>query len=116
MDLNDEGEEGDINFNENEENMVENEGELDEQQLLDMNNGEQGDDNDSESDHRFPYIEETSWIHWFCKLEGNEFFVEIDDSFIKNKANLIGIKCKDYLNKLLSPNAPQENSLNEDLE
>jgi casein kinase II subunit beta len=117
MDLNEEGEEGDINFNENEneENLIQNEAEIDEQEL-DINNGEQGDEEDSNSDHRFPYIEDTSWIHWFCKLEGNEFFVEIDESFIKNKANLIGIKCKDYLNKILSSNAPAESSLNEDLE
>ena len=47
-------------------------------------------ENDSESDHRFPYVEEGGWIHWFCKLEGNEFFVEIDEDFIRNKVNLIG--------------------------
>ena len=92
------------------------EGEIDEQELLDANNGEQIDENDSESDHRFPYIEEGGWIHWFCKLEGNEFFVEIDEEFIKNKINLIGIKCKDYLKNLLAPNAPTDNSMNEDLE
>ena len=39
------------------------------QELLDVNNDEQIDENDSESDHRFPYVEDTSWIHWFCKLE-----------------------------------------------
>ena len=113
MDL---GDEADLNFNDNDENIIQNDVELDEQELLDADNGQQGDENDSESDHRFPYIEDTSWIHWFCKLEGNEFFVEIDDEFIKNKSNLIGIKCKDYIKKLLSPNAPSENSLNEDLE
>ena len=95
MDL---GDEGDLNFNDNDENlMMPNEGEIDEQELLDANNGEQVDENDSESDHIFPYVEDTSWIHWFCKLEGNEFFVEIEEDFIKNKTNLIGIKCKDYL-------------------
>ena len=113
MDL---GDEGDINFNDNDENLMQNEGELDEQELLDVDNAQQIDENDSESDHRFPYVEEGGWIHWFCKLEGNEFFVEIDEDFIKNKANLIGIKCKDYLKKLLSPNAPSDNSVNEDLE
>ena len=113
MDL---GEEEDLNFNDNEENVLQNEGELDEQELLEVDNAQQNDENDSESDHRFPYVEEGGWIHWFCKLEGNEFFVEIDEAFIKNKANLIGIKCKDYLKKLLSPNAPNDNSVNEDLE
>ena len=113
MDL---GDEGDINFNDNDENLIQNDGELDEQELLEVDNAQQIDENDSESDHRFPYVEEGGWIHWFCKLEGNEFFVEIDEDFIKNKANLIGIKCKDYLKKLLSPNAPSDNSVNEDLE
>ena len=114
MDL---GEEGDINFNDdNEENIMQNDADLDEQEILEGDNAQQMEENDSESDHRFPYIEDTSWIHWFCKLEGNEFFVEIDEDFIKNKKNLIGIKCKDYLKKLLSPNSPSENTMNEELE
>ena len=83
MDL---GDEADLNFNDNEENiMMQNDCDLDEQEIIDANNGEQIDENDSESDHRFPYVEDTSWIHWFCKLEGNEFFVEIDEDFMINK-------------------------------
>ena len=112
MDLGDE----DINFNDNDENMIPNDGELDEQELIEGDNAPQNEENDSESDHRFPYVEEGGWIHWFCKLEGNEFFVEIDEDFIRNKLNLIGIKCKSYLPKLLSPNAPVETSVNEELE
>ena len=42
--------------------------------------------------------------------------LKIDEDFIKNKSNLVGIKCKDYLKKLLSPNAPTDNSMNDDLE
>ena len=106
----------DINFNDNEENMMQNDADLDEQELIENDNNQQMEENDSESDHRFPYIEEGGWIHWFCKLEGNEFFVEIDEDFIRNKINLIGIKCKAYLPKLLSPNPPTENSVNDDLE
>ena len=113
MDL---GDDADIDFNENDNNLMQNEADIDEQELLEGENPQQMEENDSESDHRFPYIEETSWIHWFCKLEGNEFFVEIDEDFIRNKTNLIGIKCKAYLPKLLSQNAPTENSVNEDLE
>ena len=112
MDLGDE----DINFNDNDENMMPNDGELDEQELIEGDNAPQNEENDSESDHRFPYVEEGGWILWFCKLEGNEFFVEIDEDFIRNKLNLIGIKCKSYLPKLLSPNAPVETSVNEELE
>ena len=63
MDLADDG---DINFAENEENIMPNEGELDEQELIDGGDNQQMEDNDSESDHRFPYIEEGGWIHWFC--------------------------------------------------
>ena len=63
MDL---GDEGDLNFNDNDENlMMQNEGEIDEQELLEANNGEQADENDSESDHRFPYVEDISWIYSF---------------------------------------------------
>ena len=113
MDL---GDEEDLNFNVNEDDMMPNEGELDEQEIIGADNPQQEEENDSESDHRFPYVEEGGWIHWFCKLEGNEFFVEIDEDFIKNKTNLIGIKCKDYLKKILSPNAPSQNSVNGDLE
>ena len=113
MDLADEN---DMNFVENDENMLQNEADIDEQELLEGDGAQQGEENDSESDHRFPYIEEGGWIHWFCKLEGNEFFVEIDEDFIRNKTNLIGIKCKAYLPKLLSPNPPTENSVNDDLE
>ena len=96
--------------------MMQNDADLDEQELIENDNNQQMEENDSESDHRFPYIEEGGWIHWFCKLEGNEFFVEIDEDFIRNKINLIGIKCKAYLPKLLSPNPPTENSVNDDLE
>ena len=31
------------------------------------------------------YIEEGGWIHWFCILEGNDFFVEIDEDLKKIK-------------------------------
>jgi casein kinase II subunit beta len=42
-------------------------------------------DNSSESD-------EATWINWFCNLEGNEYFCEIDRSFIEDNFNLYGIK------------------------
>ena len=59
-------------------------------------------DDDSKSDKRFPVEEPNDWIHWFCKLKGNEYFVEIDEDFLKNKENLTGIKCDKFMKTLLS--------------
>ena len=39
-------------------------------------------------DKRFPVEEPTDWIHWFCKMKGNEYFVEVDEDFIKKEENL----------------------------
>ena len=58
-------------------------------------------DDDSKSDKRFPEVEQKDWIHWFCKLRGNEYFVEIDSDFIKDKENLIGINCEKFIKTLL---------------
>ena len=58
-------------------------------------------DDDSKSDKRFPEVEQKDWIHWFCKLRGNEFFVEIDSDFIKDKENLIGINYEKFIKVLL---------------
>ena len=95
--------------------IVQNDLDLNDQEFPDENQQED-DDGDSQSDHRFPYVEDNSWIHWFCKLDGNEFFVEIDEDFIKNKKNLIGIKCKNFLKTLLSTKTKNDNMQNENLE
>jgi hypothetical protein len=39
-------------------------------------------------DKRFPVEGPIDWIHWFCKLKGNEYFVEVDEDFIKKEENL----------------------------
>lgn len=32
------------------------------------------------------------WIQWFCQLEGHEYMVEVDDTFIKDPVNLFGLQ------------------------
>ncbi len=49
--------------------------------------------------------EELTWIHMFCELSGNEFYVEIDKSYIEDHFNLYGLRnffesSKDYSNAL----------------
>ena len=40
-------------------------------------------------DKRFPVEEPTDWIHWFSKLKGNEYFVEVDEDLIKKEEKKI---------------------------
>lgn len=44
------------------------------------------DDDDSESGN--------GWISWFCDLEGHEFFVEVDEEYIRDNFNLHGLREK----------------------
>ena len=32
------------------------------------------------------------WISWFCDLEGHEFFVEVDNDYIRDSFKLYGLK------------------------
>ena len=32
------------------------------------------------------------WISWFCDLEGHEFFVEVDNDYIRDSFYLYGLK------------------------
>ena len=89
----------DLDPNQNEEDIENNE----------INNEMQNyEENDSGSDKRFPDINDGGWIQWFCQLSGNEYFVEISEEFLKNKTNLIGIKCKAYIETMLSQEYPQD--------
>lgn len=97
---------------------------LDQEYLNDNNNDNDNDndnenenaveENDSNSDNRFPEISEGGWITWFCQLSGNEYFVEISEEFLKHKSNLIGMKYKEHLDTFLSPDPPSETTINDD--
>ena len=77
------------------------------------NNGNDSDDNE-------PYsIDEDNWIEWFCKMDGNHFFVEISHEFLQNKMNLIGLErefpnYEEYIEIMLSKEAPSNDTLNEE--
>ena len=88
---------------------------LNEEEALIEENEQDSDDEDSNNDKRFPVEEPTDWIHWFCKLKGNEFFVEIDDNFIKNEENLTGINYKNFLKVFTSQKTTKDSSLTPDL-
>lgn len=48
---------------------------------------------DSSSEHiEVDSFTEGGWIQWFCGLEGNDFFAEVDEEFVRDKANLHGLK------------------------
>lgn len=47
--------------------------------------------NDSDDGKRFNDFSEGGFIASFCQLDGNEFFVEIDEEFLINRSNHYGI-------------------------
>eukprot|EP01035_Chromulina_nebulosa_P055410 gene55410-75927_t len=53
---------------------------------------ENGSDDDDESS-----VADESWIAWFCSLNGNIFFCNIEKAFIEDSFNLFGLK--QYLSK-----------------
>lgn len=65
-----------------------------------MAEDEENAQDNNDSNDNFPYsdISEGGWIGWFCQMEGNEFFVEISEEFIKDPMNLFGMSHlkKDY--------------------
>jgi casein kinase II subunit beta len=65
---------------------------------------ENANNNDSNDNFNYSDLSEGGWISWFCQMEGNEFFVEINEEYLKNPMNLFGLstlkKNYKYLNKL----------------
>lgn len=37
-------------------------------------------------------ITSDGWITWFCEIEGHDFFVDVDEDFIRDSFNLYGLK------------------------
>jgi casein kinase II subunit beta len=37
---------------------------------------------------------ETSWISWFCELDGHEFFAEVEEAYIREEFNLYGLRSR----------------------
>lgn len=76
--------------------------------------------NSNDSDDGDDYsVEEDTWIEWFCKLDGNHFFVEISHEFLNNKMNLIGIEkefpnYEPYLEIIMSKEAPANGEISEE--
>jgi casein kinase II subunit beta len=95
-------------------NDIRNVGE-DEDVLMEENENSATSSDDSNNDKRFPEEEPTGWIHWFCKLKGNEYFAEVDEDFIKKEENLQGIEVKNFTKIMLSERSIKDNTLTKEL-
>ncbi|EER00940.1 Casein kinase II subunit beta, putative [Perkinsus marinus ATCC 50983] len=36
--------------------------------------------------------EDITWIEWFCNTQGNEYFIEVDEDYIRDSFNLTGLR------------------------
>lgn len=76
--------------------------------------------NNNDSDDNEEYsIEDDNWIEWFCKMDGNHFFVEISHEFLKVKMNLFGLEREfpnydEYLEIIMSKEAPNSEIMTEE--
>lgn len=63
----------------------------DKEDMIQMEEEEENNGNDSDDEKRFNDYSEGGFISSFCQIEGNDFFVEIDEEFFETKSNLFGI-------------------------
>ena len=57
------------------------------------------------------------WITWFIELEGHDFFIEVDEVFLKDPFNLYGLKQKianynEALNMIVADESPDTDDFN----
>ena len=84
-----------------------------------VNSGGEINPYDSDDNDLYNDISEGGWIQWFCQLEGNDYFVEINDDFVrksivKYKINKIVPGYKRLLKTILSSEQPSEELLTEE--
>lgn len=98
-------------------NFRSNNGFLDETARTEAMAGSEGDD--SEESGLSHSDEDVSWISWFCSLKGNEFFVEVEEIYIRDGFNLTGLTSQvpyyDYaLDLILDVDSPSDDMLTEE--
>lgn len=63
-------------------------------------------------------VSDLSWIAWFTTLKGNEYYVEVDDDFVRDNFNLYGLRAviDNYdaaLEMVLSEDYPDDDDIQE---